>query len=191
MTLRLIEGGRGNTDAPGLLIHGASQVATLAGGLRRGAAQADAAVLDAARRRRPGLARRAGRRVLGRPHRRRRPAGGRGTSARGGWLRARPVRTPRRGRRRRDARAGRPAHAPAVRRVARAGARPAPARRRLSRDPRRRRRDPVDRRDDARRDPRGARGATAAAGSTRCSRTGSRRSRRSPATASTSPPSCA
>ncbi len=48
MTLRLIEGGRGSSDAPGLLIHGASQVATLAGGLRRGPAQADAAVLDAA-----------------------------------------------------------------------------------------------------------------------------------------------
>ena len=46
MTLRLIEGGRGNTDAPGLLVHGAAQVATLAGGLRRGHAQADAAVLD-------------------------------------------------------------------------------------------------------------------------------------------------
>ena len=48
MTLRLIEGGRGNADAPGLLIHGAAQVATLAGGLRRGAAQADLALLDAA-----------------------------------------------------------------------------------------------------------------------------------------------
>ncbi len=48
MTLRLIEGGRGNTDAPGLLVHGAAQVATLAGGLRRGPAQADAAVLDSA-----------------------------------------------------------------------------------------------------------------------------------------------
>ncbi len=48
MTLRLIEGGRGNADAPGLLIHGAAQVATLAGGLRRGVAQADLALLDAA-----------------------------------------------------------------------------------------------------------------------------------------------
>ena len=56
MTLRLIEGGRGNTEAPGLLIHGASQVATLAGGLRRGEAQADAAVLDAAQVGGPGAA---------------------------------------------------------------------------------------------------------------------------------------
>jgi imidazolonepropionase len=48
MSLRLIEGGRGHSDAPGRLVPGASQVATLAGGLRRGPAQADAAVLDAA-----------------------------------------------------------------------------------------------------------------------------------------------
>ena len=48
MTLRLIEGGRGNGEAPGLLIHGASQVATLAGGIRRGAEQGDLALLDAA-----------------------------------------------------------------------------------------------------------------------------------------------
>ncbi len=48
MTLRLIEGGRAHADAPGLLIHGASQVATLAGGLRRGATQGDLGLLDAA-----------------------------------------------------------------------------------------------------------------------------------------------
>jgi imidazolonepropionase len=48
MTLRLIEGGKGGVDAPGLLIHGAAQVATLAGGIRRGPAQADVALLDAA-----------------------------------------------------------------------------------------------------------------------------------------------
>ena len=48
MTLRLIEGGRSSGDAPGLLIHGASQVATLAGGIRRGDAQGDLALLDAA-----------------------------------------------------------------------------------------------------------------------------------------------
>jgi imidazolonepropionase len=48
MTLRLIEGGRSQADAPGLLVHGASQVATLAGGLRRGARQGDLALLDAA-----------------------------------------------------------------------------------------------------------------------------------------------
>jgi imidazolonepropionase len=47
MTLRLIEGGLGHTDAPGLLVHGASQVATLAGGIRRGGTQGDLAILDA------------------------------------------------------------------------------------------------------------------------------------------------
>jgi imidazolonepropionase len=47
MTLRLIEGGRGGAEAPGLLIHGAAQVATLAGGIRRGRSQADVALLDA------------------------------------------------------------------------------------------------------------------------------------------------
>jgi imidazolonepropionase len=54
MTLRLIEGGRGSADAPGLLIHGASQVATLAGGLRRGEGQGDLALLDASRVGGPG-----------------------------------------------------------------------------------------------------------------------------------------
>jgi len=48
MTLRLIEGGRAHGDAPGLLIHGASQIATLAGGIRRGTSQGDLALLDAA-----------------------------------------------------------------------------------------------------------------------------------------------
>ncbi len=47
MSLRLIEGGRASADAPGLLIHGASQVATLAGGIRRGVGQGDLALLDA------------------------------------------------------------------------------------------------------------------------------------------------
>ena len=48
MSLRLIEGGRGHAAAPGLLIHGASQVVTMAGGLRRGAAQGELAMLDSA-----------------------------------------------------------------------------------------------------------------------------------------------
>jgi imidazolonepropionase len=48
MSLRLIEGGRAAADAPGLLLHGASQVATLAGGIRRGPAQGDLGLLDAA-----------------------------------------------------------------------------------------------------------------------------------------------
>ncbi len=56
MTLRLIEGGRAAADAPGLLIHGASQVATLAGGIRRGAAQGDVGLLDAADVGGPGAA---------------------------------------------------------------------------------------------------------------------------------------
>jgi len=56
MTLRLIEGGRSSGDAPGLLIHGASQVATLAGGIRRGDAQGDLALLDAGAVGGPGAA---------------------------------------------------------------------------------------------------------------------------------------
>ena len=56
MSLRLIEGGRGHADAPGLLIHGASQVATLAGGIHRGAAQGDLGLLDAATVGGPGAA---------------------------------------------------------------------------------------------------------------------------------------
>ena len=56
MTLRLIEGGLGHADVPGLLIHGASQVATLAGGIRRGPGQADLALLDAAPVGGPGAA---------------------------------------------------------------------------------------------------------------------------------------
>ena len=47
MALRLIEGGRSGADTSGLLIHGASQVATLAGGLRRGISQGDLALMDA------------------------------------------------------------------------------------------------------------------------------------------------
>jgi imidazolonepropionase len=45
VTLRVIDGGRGASASRGLLVVGASQVATLAGGLRRGEAQADAAVI--------------------------------------------------------------------------------------------------------------------------------------------------
>jgi len=54
VTLRLIEGGRAAADAPGLLIHGASQIATLAGGIRRGTAQGDLALLEAAEMGGPG-----------------------------------------------------------------------------------------------------------------------------------------
>jgi imidazolonepropionase len=48
VTLRLIPGGREAGSASGLLITGANAVATLAGGIRRGPTQDDAAVLEAA-----------------------------------------------------------------------------------------------------------------------------------------------
>jgi len=47
VSLRLIPGGRPR-DAEGLLVTGASEVVTMAGGLRAGARQADAGILDAA-----------------------------------------------------------------------------------------------------------------------------------------------
>jgi len=47
MTLRIIDGGRNGGSAPGLLITGASQVATLAGGLRRGRSQGEVGLLEA------------------------------------------------------------------------------------------------------------------------------------------------
>jgi imidazolonepropionase len=46
MTLRVIEGGRGDVSAPGLLVVGASQVVTMAGGLRTGSDQDDPSTLD-------------------------------------------------------------------------------------------------------------------------------------------------
>ena len=90
---------------------------------------------------------------------------------RGGGLPARPVRPARRGRRHGHAGPRRPAHPPAVRRVARGRDAAAPARRRLPRDPGRRRRDPLDGRGDARRVGRRSCSPTADAGSTRCSAT--------------------
>jgi imidazolonepropionase len=47
VSLRVIEGGRQTGATPGLLIIGAAQIVTMAGGLRRGAAQDDAAILEA------------------------------------------------------------------------------------------------------------------------------------------------
>ena len=44
MTLRVIPGGRDAGPASGLLVHGAAEIVTMAGGLRRGASQADPAV---------------------------------------------------------------------------------------------------------------------------------------------------
>jgi imidazolonepropionase len=48
VTLRLIPGGREAGSTSGLLVTGASAIATLAGGVRRGAAQDDVAVIEAA-----------------------------------------------------------------------------------------------------------------------------------------------
>jgi imidazolonepropionase len=48
MTLRVIPGGLESGPPSGLLVTGASRIATLAGGVRRGEAQDDAAVMDAA-----------------------------------------------------------------------------------------------------------------------------------------------
>ena len=48
MTFRVIPGGLGEASAPGLLVVGASEVVTLAGGLRTGSAQGDVARLTAA-----------------------------------------------------------------------------------------------------------------------------------------------
>ena len=42
---RIIEGGRGDEPSPGLLIHGAAEIVTLAGGLRAGPSQGDVARL--------------------------------------------------------------------------------------------------------------------------------------------------
>ena len=47
MTLRLIDGGRANGAAPGLLVVGASEVVTMAGGLRRGPSQGETVALGA------------------------------------------------------------------------------------------------------------------------------------------------
>jgi len=47
MSLRVIPGGRGDTSAPGFLVVGASEVVTMAGGLRVGSMQAEVARLTA------------------------------------------------------------------------------------------------------------------------------------------------
>jgi len=54
MTLRIISGGRGGFEAEGLLVVGAAEIHTMGGGLRRGPAQGDTAVLDAASAGGPG-----------------------------------------------------------------------------------------------------------------------------------------
>jgi imidazolonepropionase len=47
VTFRVIDGGRSDGAAPGLLIVGAAEVATMAGGLRRGAGQSETATFEA------------------------------------------------------------------------------------------------------------------------------------------------
>jgi imidazolonepropionase len=47
MTLRVLPGGRGETDPPGLLVVGAAEIVTMAGGLRRGSSQGDVGRLAA------------------------------------------------------------------------------------------------------------------------------------------------
>ena len=71
---RVIEGGRTGEPTPGLLVVGASEVVTLAGGVRRGAEQGEVGRLRADD---PAGAGRAGRRGLGGPDRGGRAAGGR------------------------------------------------------------------------------------------------------------------
>src|SRR6266542_2878669 len=54
VTLRIIRGGRKDDGDDGLLVVGAAEVVTMAGGLRRGPSQDDAGVLTAAAGRGPG-----------------------------------------------------------------------------------------------------------------------------------------
>ncbi len=54
MTLRIISGGLTDEAADGLLVVGAAEVVTMAGGLRRGPSQGDPAILDAAASGGPG-----------------------------------------------------------------------------------------------------------------------------------------
>ncbi|HEY0443148.1 MAG TPA: imidazolonepropionase [Candidatus Limnocylindrales bacterium] len=48
MTFRVIAGGRDSAATPGILVHGATEIVTMAGGLRRGSAQNEPATLVAA-----------------------------------------------------------------------------------------------------------------------------------------------
>ena len=82
---RLIHGGRSDEPTPGLLIVGASEVVTLAGGVRMGAAQGDVGRLSADGRRRPGCRR----------TRRSSPAGRAGSRRSGRGPRSRPRSRPR------------------------------------------------------------------------------------------------
>ena len=161
---RVIHGGRSDDPTPGLLVVGSVGGRDPRGRCPDGPGPGGRRSPVGSGRRRAGRARCAGRRLLGRPDRRGRPASRARGRARGRRLSAEPVRPARCRRRLRHPRAGRPAHAPVVRRVARGGVGAAPAWRGLSRDPRGRWRHPVDRRRDAGRldrRPAGARPALA------------------------------
>ena len=125
----VIEGGRiGRGAARACSIVGAAEIATLAGGVRRGPRAGRGRPAARGPSAGPGRARRAGRRVLGGPDRRGRTAGRRSRprSRRTGYPLARFARLDA-ARRLGHARPGRPAHPPAVRRLARGRAGPAPA----------------------------------------------------------------
>ena len=185
---RVIEGGRTGEPTPGLLIVGANEVVTLAGGVRRGPLQGDVARLlaeDPAAPDAPVVAVWEGRIAAVGP----RDAVEAELEADGLPL-ARFARR-RRSRRIGDARPDRPAHPPALRGIPRGRAGPPPAGASyldilaagggiLSTVAATRAASESD-----------AARPTAGAGSTRCSPTASPRSRRSPATASTSRPSSA
>ena len=186
MTFRVIRGGREDGTPPGLLVVGASEVVTLAGGLRTGRSgrrrspAADAGGTDSPAA--PVVAVWEGRVVA---------AGPRSDVERfvEGEASAGALRPPRCPGRRGHAGPHRPAHAPVVRRQPRGRARAAAARRRYRRSS-----PPAaasSRRSRGRAAATATSGPTAGAGSTRCSPTGRRRSRRSRATASTSRASCA
>ena len=148
---RLIHGGRSEEPTPGPAdrrrVRGRDRRRRHPGG--RAAGRCRSAV--GRRGRWAGRTGRAGRRLLGGSDRRGRATGRARGRPRSGGLPARPVRADRRRRRHRHAGPRRPAHAPPVRGLARGRVGDAPARRRVSRDPRGRRRDPVDGRRDPRR----------------------------------------
>ena len=185
---RLIHGGRSEEPTPGLLIVGASEVVTLAGGVRMGERQGDVGRLSAAdvggpdAPDAPVVACWEGRIAAVGPR-----AALEAALEAEGYPLGRFARL--------DAGGGSvtPGLVDPHTHLLFAGSREGEWQlrqrgRRLPRDPRGRRRHPVDGRRDARGLARRRSWPTAGAGSTRCSATGSRRSRRSPATAWTSRP---
>ena len=155
---RVIKGGRTDDVTPGLLVVGAAEIATVAGGVRAGEAQGRDRAADRGGSGRPRCARSARRGGLGGADRGGRSAVLGRSGAHGRRPATRSVRPAGRPRWVGHARTRRPAHAPPVRRLPGGRARPAAAWRRLPRDPGRRRRHPRDRRRDPRRDDRRAAG---------------------------------